>query len=111
MNNKKTILLFLMALTTLSAASRSRNYFADYLFRRGVSGCTQKEINGLVKAGVDLAKSSIDCSNDFMQFDEVKQKRGCGIDYYANPSCCSPGCNWILELHCMSPVQMICKKK
>ena len=108
----KLIIVFLALATIAAAAPRSRNYFADYLFRRGSGGCSQEELDGLAAAGVDLALSSIACdenTNSKTQIDE--EKRGCTIDYGATPACCSPDCDWIMELHCMSPVQMICKKK
>ncbi|XP_028395072.1 uncharacterized protein LOC114519186 [Dendronephthya gigantea] len=109
--------MILLALVSIAvAAPKSRNFFADYLFRRASGGCSQEELDGLAAAGVDLAKSNINCKrepdNDFVQLDELgeEEKRGCSIDYSSNPACCSPGCNWIMELHCMSPIQMICKK-
>ncbi|CAB3987200.1 Hypothetical predicted protein [Paramuricea clavata] len=110
------LIVVLLALATIAAAApRSRNYFADYLFRRGSGGCSKEELDGLAASGVDLALTSIDCGNDAngpVQLDETsEEKRGCSIDYSASPACCSPECNWIMELHCMSPIQMICKKK
>lgn len=48
-------------------------------------GCSKEELEGLAEAGVDLAKSNIDCkrdlANDFVQMDEMgEEKRGMEID-------------------------------